>query len=439
MNVEDISKIKLNPQQQDAVEQILTFSRDPMARLLRIDGPAGTGKSTVASFAARELYGEGVQIALAAPTNKASGNLDSMSERIAPGASIRIGTIYSLLGLRLGNSGEKRELINTEQHKLEGVKLVFVDEWSMIGQELLDYIRKFSQDTGIKFVFLGDPYQLPPVGSEESPVRTQVPQGALLTKVERHDNQILTLATHIRECIDAGIMPTFKSDRDADGGVALLRPADYRKQLRKAFSSDSYQEQPNEIRALAWRNAIVDSYNESIREEIYGSNAQPFEVGERVIVKAPVLDLPRWMGEKESWFLASVDEEANLTSVLVKPHPIYGEIECFALGFDTGRSSGITFVPTEAGGRRQRQMENDLAERARSREVSWAKFWDFKQMFGNLAPAHALTTHRSQGSTYRTVFVDLDDLFANKNQREAMRSAYTACTRPSRNLILKRG
>ena len=150
MNVEDISKIKLNPQQQDAVEQILTFSRDPMARLLRIDGPAGTGKSTVASFAARELYSEGVQIALAAPTNKASGNLDSMSERIAPGASIRIGTIYSLLGLRLGNSGEKRELINTEQHKLEGVKLVFVDEWSMIGQELLDYIRKFSQDTGIK-------------------------------------------------------------------------------------------------------------------------------------------------------------------------------------------------------------------------------------------------------------------------------------------------
>lgn len=438
-NTEDISQIKLNQDQQDGIEQMLEFIAGPNL-FHRVDGAAGTGKSTMCAFGAREAVNDGVQLALAAPTNKATRNLATFKEKINAGAEIPTGTIYSLLGLILGADGEVREIKNSEQHKMEGVRVCVVDEWSMVNDNLMDHIHNFAVDTGTKFIFMGDPFQLPPVGQMESAVM-RLHRNTLLTKVERHDNQILRLATHLRECIESGTRPTFKSDRDEDGGVALMRTMDFRKQQRRAYSSEIYDQYPDAFKTLAWRNDIVDSYNESIRDAMYDNDpADPFEIGERIVAKAPVLDLLRFKSEGKSSFSATTDEEGTVMAVVEMPHPIYGEIETWCVTFENTLGKIVTgYMPTRRGMQIYRRMAEEKATAARLDRKCWPAFWQFKELFADLAPCHALTTHRGQGSTYRTAFVDLDDLWVNylRNPHEGLRMIYTACTRPSKTLALK--
>ena len=53
---------------------------------------------------------------------------------------------------------------------------------------------------GFKVLYMGDPAKLPPVKELESPI-WKVGVGTVLTKVMRHDNEILELVTRIRNVV----------------------------------------------------------------------------------------------------------------------------------------------------------------------------------------------------------------------------------------------
>ena len=55
----------------------------------------------------------------------------------------------------------------------------------------------------------------------------------------------------------------------------------------------------------------------------------------------------------------------------------------------------------------------------------------FESPFANVNYGYCMTVHKSQGSTYHDVYIDLDDIFRNNNDNEAKRCAYTAITRTS--------
>jgi ATP-dependent exoDNAse (exonuclease V) alpha subunit len=75
----------------------------------------------------------------------------------------------------------------------------------------------------------------------------------------------------------------------------------------------------------------------------------------------------------------------------------------------------------------------------------FGRYWGLKQMFAELAYGYALTVHRSQGSTFKYVFVDVPNLqkaLKKKNRlsaggfvREGQQLAYVAFTRPSHRLF----
>ena len=56
--------------------------------------------------------------------------------------------------------------------------------------------------------------------------------------------------------------------------------------------------------------------------------------------------------------------------------------------------------------------------------------------FANVNYGFAITTHKSQGSTYYNIFVDVDDILSNKNDNEAKRCLYTSLTRSSNKIHL---
>lgn len=434
----DIREVQLNEDQLEMVEKLHDFLESDR-RFFRADGAAGTGKSTTIAFWAAEVVKNGYEIALAAPTNKATKNLRSFARKISSTVNIRCGTIFSLLGLILKPSGEVRELHSSETDRLSGVDIVVVDEWSMVNDMLMSFIKAHvNTNPKIKFVFMGDPYQLPPVGQLESAV-CKLPRDAFLTKVERHDNQILSLATYLRGCIEEDTLPHFSGDHDEEGGVFVLRSSDYYRQMRKAFASTAYLEDGEAFKSISWRNVMVDDSNETIREAMYGDKpGVPFELGERIVAKAPVMDVPEFAAGGVESFCMTTDEEARVIAITMRSHPIFQDIECYDILLELEDGAPATaYMPTKKGKAAYQRMEVDLAAKAKARSREWATFWQFKGCFADLAPCHALTVHRSQGSTYRTAFVDVADIMSNRTKSEMLRMLYTAATRPSKALIIK--
>jgi hypothetical protein len=56
--------------------------------------------------------------------------------------------------------------------------------------------------------------------------------------------------------------------------------------------------------------------------------------------------------------------------------------------------------------------------------------------FAQLNYGYSITVHKSQGSTFKNVFIDIMDIFENHNQSERLKCLYTAITRSSHSLEL---
>lgn len=125
-----------------------------------ITGGPGTGKTFTAGEIIKAFWKgltledqSKVKIALAAPTGKAASNLQNSIHRAIPEICCQAQTLHSLLGIKKRNTPV-----------ILGADLILVDECSMIDalimSELLNSIK-----AGARLIFLGDPYQLPPVES----------------------------------------------------------------------------------------------------------------------------------------------------------------------------------------------------------------------------------------------------------------------------------
>ena len=204
-----MESVKLNSEQRQTVDRMHEFavSEKPFFLVL---GQAGTGKTTCCNTFVRETK---KKVALTAPTNKATRLLTEMAQR--EGVLVDCMTTYAAMGLRLTKDSEYLEVVARENAPLMDYDIAFLDEGSMGSEQLYYHARRFT-DEGVKFIIMGDGYQLPPVNETESKFLL-VPDCSVLQKVERHDNQILAAATEIRKAIDESRKPILKTDVGEDG------------------------------------------------------------------------------------------------------------------------------------------------------------------------------------------------------------------------------
>ena len=66
------------------------------------------------------------------------------------------------------------------------------------------------------------------------------------------------------------------------------------------------------------------------------------------------------------------------------------------------------------------------------------KYWNenIVDTFAQLNYGYCITVHKSQGSTFKNVFIDIYDIFENNNKEETLKCLYTAITRCSESLYL---
>ena len=422
---------QLNSEQAAAVKAMTDFlsSAEPFFVL---SGAAGTGKTFTIKELVKQVKG---RLIFTAPTNKATKVLAETfsSEDLSGGYKPECRTIFSLLALRLEANGAVKELTHPEDPvDLTKYVAVIVDEASMINSNLWEYIKVTAKEQKVKFILMGDAAQLPPVGELNSPVWA-VEKVVGLTKVMRHDNQILTLATRIRGLVNHPA-PSIKIERDWLGveGVDRVSERVFRDLIMVKASIGEFS-QKTTCKAIAWRNVTVDSLNSLIRKAIFPDAVGEFFPEDRIIMTEPAFDL-----DDNRITLATTDMEGSVERATIEYHPKHGEMKCWRIVvvMDSGHPVVLWKLHPESQATYNRKL-SDLASQAKAAPRMWKKYWDFKESFHQLRYAYALTAHRAQGSTYDKVFVDMGDILINRNRQEAFRCLYVAVTRPRKQLIIR--
>ncbi len=430
-------KIKLTEGQAIALDAVLKFISNGSDRTFALFGYAGVGKTFLTKLIIDHCYQKDLKVVLAAPTNKAAKVLSQTTGEEAI-------TIAKMLGLRPKIDQTTGKEIYTRDSdaktiNLENYDLVILDETSMIGSELMALLSQQLTLFSAKFLFLGDPAQLPPVGEDKSPVFAQIQQYAKLTEVVRHSGAILNWATALRR--ERSIAPIRKfTDNQM---LLVLKEQEFSELLLDAFTSKDFKKVANYCRILAWTNACVARWNQRIRGAIFGEKALRFMPGERLIATAACTSR-----EKDSKNPAShkYTETVILSSSgeveVIETHPEKRVVEYGLFEKDIFHYWLINAQDEEGALKQFRVLDTTEETRVKqmlqsyAQQKQWDNYWGLKRAFHPLDYAYALTVHRAQGSTFQRVFLDFRNLMMNRKLDERKKLLYTAATRASEQMIV---
>lgn len=378
-------KIKYDETQKLAIKNALNH---PISILT---GGPGTGKTTIingillalrklAEIPASALYSEDPPFLLAAPTGRAAKR---MSEITGIGAK----TIHRMLGLGIGDAG------TGELNELNG-EILIIDEMSMVDmflfKQLLSSINQIRH-----IVFVGDKDQLPSVGAGNvfsDLIKSQAFPTTILKEIHRQgdDSTIISLAHAVNEGVNEGAL--FKKTKnysfiscrpdlvgDAVGQIVELA-------LKRGFAKDDIQV----LGATYHGNGGVDNLNDIIQEIMNPPKAksksleahnETFRIGDRILQLQNNPEKDIYNGQIGK--ISSIDEENSK--------------ECMVAKFD-------------------------------DREVTFGR-----KDLNDLTRAYAITIHKSQGSEFPLVVLNLTMQNYVMLKRNLL---YTAITRAEKNLVL---
>ena len=399
--------MELTKCQENAFKTFLGFLCTP-AKDMVISGPPGVGKTYMTRHLIDELPKAGRiqaimgkepinQVALTATTNKAA---EVLQQRF-PGYTVS--TIHSYLGIGVKDNYKtgKTELVKTPNFKVAENTLIFIDEASMEDTPLLNMIDEGTKNC--KLIHIGDHCQLAPVSELNSPVFNS---GFLTTQLNtqvrtKNSPELSALNDQLRTTVETGI---FKPMLPVDGVIEYLSDAQLQNELKLHFIQ---QETPGH-KILAFTNNTVQLYNQYIREQKGLPNT--FVVGDVVTSNNSI----------------ETSKEGNRT-VVEKSYVVQhvGPISQF---------EGISYytVNIGAGGDvlqplNYQEVSNLLRRLAAKQD--WFNYFNVKNMFADLRLSYAQTAHKSQGSTYHTVYVDLGDIGTCRDANTIARLIYVACSR----------
>lgn len=411
-----------------------------------IIGEGGTGKTFCVMEIATILLDEKLKVIFLAPTNKAVKQLEKTARSYGlPMDRIAFKTAHSALGLSMMPNDENKYAARVRDSVLGNFHMVVCDEMSMLGEVFLfDYFLPDLEEFKVFCLMMGDDMQLPPVKEKSSKAFGLFPTSEL-TKVERQQdnpdgtpNGILQITHPLRQAIKNNL-PYSLTEIPAHN-VTVHKAANFLQAVVDHFDLTTDLE---DVRCLAWRNFRVDDINNAIRAKIYGPNAARFEVGERLVTGKPI--------SRDGDMILSTDEESLVAAVseskmfdegtsetwktwLVTLNPVYADVK-----------QVFAHVLHEDEFERYNRQIVKLTEKAKEAKKTggnagwhWKQLHKFKDLFADLKYCYCITVHRSQGSTFKRVMVDVKDLLENPIRSERLRLLYVAFSRPQQELIINK-
>lgn len=389
--------IELNSQQLDGIRKGKKWYTTLPKQVFEIAGFAGTGKSTLVDILIKEFGLDLTEVLFTAFVGKAAMIL---AMKGLPAKTIHA-TFYDCIDVpKLDKEGNviiiDGKTVYTKKFRKkkklpETIKLIVIDEASMVNKQLKDDILSFN----IPVIALGDLHQLPPVIGD--PVFLIKPD-VVLTEIMRQKagNPIILLATKARmglwDDIEYGSYGTkclVCSKKD------LL---EYKQLLKNA----------NVV--ICAKNATRDNLNSYIRQEVFGIDSPDLVAGEKMICR------------QNNWN-ESLGENIYLINGMI------GYVENIDAESYNGRSVNIDFRPEFMADKSFMNLPIDYKyiNMPHGMKKNYITYYN-KFEFG-----YAITGHLSQGSQYDKVVVYNermgDDEFYSK-------WLYTAITRAIDKLVI---
>lgn len=414
----------LTEDQSKAATLIAEFlkSSDPFFLL---SGSAGCGKTFLLSDVPN-LIKNGKVIGCG-PTHK---SVEVLSGRLS---DIETMTIHRFLGLRPKRTGDKTVLTKRNDYDPSShfdVRVVMLDEASMVGTDILKYIVEDAETWDRKYIFVGDSYQLNPVNEQDCPVfnldygEWQFELNQIVRQAE--GNPIITAATAIREAIKSGKQPDVVKGTSEGVGVHLLKRQAWIDKLSEHVDSAT----PDTFRVIAYRNDTVRDYNRLIRELKGLDTSMPFCKGEYVVVNEAY--------SRDEQVILNTGTEFMVNHMDDYTHPAFPELSGYTVRLEMAGliiQETVNVLDYDKCGEAYKKQLAKLVENAK-KTGDWRAYYRLVEAWCDLRPLGANTSHKSQGSTFDNVFVDYRDIYTNRIAVEADRSLYVAITRARHNVYV---
>lgn len=401
----------LTDQQAEAVRAVEDWRASQRSPVFRLNGGAGTGKTTIAKLLARTAS----SVLYAAPTGKAAAVLSSKGcpaqtihqliyqpmeagktklEALRKEEKIILGQIETTSGPDAELRSELRtvrEKIREEEAALQRpffalktesalreANLLVLDESSMVDQITAEDLMSF----GCPILALGDPFQLPPVRG--TGYFAQEKADYLLTEIHRQalGSPILELATMVRE----GRGLPLDYHRETEAGRATVQNS--RPSPELVMGADQI---------LCGRNATRQALNARCRTLLGRTDPLPQE-GDRLVCLSNNHDLGLMNGT--IWIVARN----------------YGGCQTGRMVLDLVSEEGRTLTGVDV---HEAPFRGQQIPRWEARD---AEQFDY---------GYALTVHKAQGSQWDSVV-----LFDDWNSQDRRQWLYTGVTRAARSLVV---
>lgn len=391
--------LELNGQQLDAVKKGKKWFQTIPKQVFEIAGFAGTGKSTIVDIIIQECGLDMAEVLFTALVGKAAMVL---AMKGLPAKTIHA-TFYDCIDVPKRNKDGEVIMIDgrivytksfRKKKKLpDGIKLIVIDEASMVNKQLKDDILSFN----VPVIALGDLHQLPPVIGD--PVFLIKPDVVLTTIMrQKEDNPIIYLASKAR----LGLWDEIKYGNY--GGKCLVCSKHDLKEYKSLLKNADV--------VICARNATRGLLNEYIRHDVFGIESKDLVIGDKMICR------------QNNWN-ESLGENIFLINGML------GYIDDIDLESFNGRSINIDFRPEFMTDKWFSNLPIDY----KYINMPYALKKKYFTYFNKFEFGYAITCHLSQGSQYDKVVVYDERMGDNEFYSKWL---YTAITRAIDKLVIAR-
>lgn len=397
---------------------------------LLLTGEAGCGKTYVLTQALAELFRQGKNVLLCAPTHLARINLlEKMPEDVRP--YIPTSTVASLLSRHGFNIGDGNIAFTApKSDRVNGWEVIAIDEVSMLSKRDYDVLK----NSTARIVFTGDFAQLPTIMQKGSGMLDDEEIEQIhLEQQMRQQGVIHEIAERNRE--EVYFPEKSVSDDESSVSVHPTNVDMIERMIADIVSDDRGAIAHAQYRFVTFTNTSVYSTGQHVRDRVYeamgvDTNGSAFIAGEYLLSYAntpaayngevvKILDVARDVyhtpHSSRPWtsYRLNIEGSRGTCWVACVPPSEYTKIE--------DKLEELTKLVREAQKRKAFDAINAYMTEIEHIRNYWVK----------LLYPFAITCHKSQGSTIESVYVDTNSFAKASNKRALL---YVGLSRASKAL-----
>jgi exodeoxyribonuclease-5 len=440
----------LDEEQQVALTRMIEFTKDNEPVLV-LQGHAGTGKTFLLKEFIKYLDKEYIGYVLCAPTHKAKLVIEE-----ATGCG-DVNTVHSLLALSPNlnifalDFGSLEFKCKGKQNGIPRNGIVIIDEASMINDEIYKLLLEKCSSVNAKLYFSGDIAQLQPVGDKKVSEVFKCNNIINLTKIHRQsgDNELLPLLDKLR------ISPNKSFTNIEDTLFIYDNIENFVKDSVDAFRIAIEKQDVNYTKVLAYTNARIKSYNRVIAKFLFDNdneynkgefltgyenfnfkgfqfyNSMDYIITEEPVPIQHVIPYYTTLLPAYNLYLYDSVNKENMRCIILSNTIDDATFEDLAKTIENIRLKAL-YAPDRKKASYFWKMYYQIVESfATPKDLIYDNRIIKKKTFDF---GYACTVHKSQGSSYNNVFVDMNNILKCKSIDELRQMEYVSLSRTKTNV-----